>query len=67
MPSTSSSSAPGIAAAVARPPETWTILSARPWITRAGTRRPRSRALRLRWIRIASIWRITPEVLTPRS
>ena len=32
MPSMSSSSAPGIAAAVARPPETCTIWSARPWI-----------------------------------
>ena len=42
-PSTSSSSAPGIAAAVARPPETWTIRSASPWITRAGTVSARSR------------------------
>ena len=36
MPSTSSSSAPGMAAAVARPPETCTILSARPWTTSVG-------------------------------
>ena len=38
MPSTSSSSAPGIAAAVARPPETCTIRSARPCTTSVGTR-----------------------------
>ena len=37
MPSMSSSSAPGMAAAVARPPETCTILSPVPCTTRAGT------------------------------
>ena len=44
------SSAPGMAAAVARPPETWTIGSASPWITSVGTRSARRRAERLGWV-----------------
>ena len=36
MPGTSSSSEPGIAWEVARPPETCTILSSRPWMTSVG-------------------------------
>ena len=67
MPSMSSSSAPGIAAAVARPPETCTILSASPWTTRAGTWTACSFGARSGWVRIATIWRRTPAPLTPRS
>ncbi len=67
MPSMSSSSAPGMAAAVARPPETCTILSARPWTTSAGIFRARSLADRLGWVRIAIIWRRVPLAVTPRS
>ena len=40
MPGTSTSSAPGMARAVARPPDTWTSLSLRPWMTRAGIVQP---------------------------
>ena len=67
MPSTSTSSAPGIAAAVARPPDTCTILSARPCTTRLGTRSPRSRGSRSGWVRIATICRSVPAALTPWS
>ena len=67
MPSTTSSSAPGTARAVARPPDTWTIRSAAPWMTSAGIDSPRSRGPRLPSWRIASICRITPLADTPRS
>ena len=67
MPGTSSSSEPGIAREVARPPETCTILSLRPWITSVGTVSSRSRAVRSGCVRIASICRATPAALTPRS
>ena len=67
MPSTSSSSAPGTAAAVARPPEACTIRSAVPCTTRAGMVSERSRGPRLGWVSTAIIWRITPLALTPRS
>ena len=50
MPSMSTSSAPGTAAAVDRPPLTWTILSAIPWMTRVGMRRLRSRGVRSGWV-----------------
>ena len=67
IPGTSSSSEPGIAREVARPPETCTILSAVPWITSVGTVTSRSRAVRSGWDRIATICRATPAALTPRS
>ena len=67
MPSMVTSSAPGMAAAVERPPLTWTILSALPWMTSAGMRRLRSRGVRSPCVRMASIWRTTPLALTPRS
>ena len=60
MPSTSRSSAPGIAAAVARPPETCTILSARPCTTSVGTRRRAAAGERFSWVRTAIICRSTP-------
>ena len=63
MPSTSSSSAPGIAAAVERPPLTWTILSAVPCTTSAGTRRLRSRGVRSGCLRTAIMCRIIPLAL----
>ncbi len=67
MPSMSSSSVPGTAEAVARPPDTWTILSASPWMTIAGMPSERSGTVRLGWVTIASIWRITPLAEKPRS
>ena len=42
IPSMTRSSAPGMARAVARPPETWTILSAAPWTTAVGIRSERA-------------------------
>ncbi len=67
MPGISSSSEPGTAWEVARPPETCTILSAVPWMTRVGTETSRSWRDRSGWLRIASICRSTPTGLTPRS
>ena len=46
MPSSSSSSAPGIASAVRRPPDGVTSGSLSPWITSAGTRTEPSASLR---------------------
>ena len=42
-------------------------LVGRPWMTRVGMRSVRSRTVRLGWVRIASICRITPLADTPRS
>ena len=67
MPGTRRSSAPGIAFAVARPPETWTIRSLSPWTTVVGTRTSASRLVRFGWVTIASICRTDPLKLTPRS
>lgn len=67
MPGTRRSSASGIARAVARPPETWTILSLSPWTTVVGTRTSASRLVRSGWVRIARICRAEPLKLTPRS
>ena len=57
----------GHAAAVARPPETWTILSASPCTTRAGTCDRLQPGPRSGWVTIATIWRSVPAALTPRS
>src|ERR1035441_2561009 len=46
IPSIRTSSAPGMASAVARPPLTSHMRSARPWITRVGTSRCRRRSVR---------------------
>ena len=62
-----SSSLPGTAIAVERPPETCTIRSASPWITNVGMDSRRSCAVRSGWVSTAIIWRITPLRLTPRS
>jgi hypothetical protein len=67
MPGTRRSSAPVIARAVARPPETWTILSCSPWTTVVGTRTSASRPVRFGWVMIARICRAEPLKLTPRS
>ena len=67
MPSITRSSAPGMARAVARPPETCTILSAVPCTTAVGIRSEARARDRFGWFRIASIWRITPLAETPRS
>ncbi len=60
MPSMSSSSAPWMAAAVARPPETCTILSSRPCTTSVGILSARSFGERFGWVSTAIIWRIVP-------
>ena len=57
MPSISSSRAPGIAFAVARPPEGLIILSTVPWMTRVGTRIVRSCSVRSAEATIAPSWR----------
>ncbi len=67
IPSMTSSSAPGMARAVARPPETCTILSAVPCTTAAGILNEARDLDRLGWFRIAAIWRSTPLADTPRS
>ena len=67
MPSTSSSSLPRSALAVARPPEGCTILSARPCTTRAGRSSAARRGPRSGWVRMATIWRRVPPALTPWS
>jgi hypothetical protein len=67
MPSMTTSSAPGTAAAVARPPDTLTRASSEPWITRVGTvTRPRS-AVRSGLVTMAAIWRATPAGSCARS
>jgi hypothetical protein len=59
--------APGIDVDVARPPETCTIRSARPWMTSTGERTERSDTERFGCVRIARIRRRTPGGLRPRS
>jgi hypothetical protein len=60
MPSMTTSSAPGMAAAVARPPLTPIMRSLSPWMTRAGTRTDRSRAVRSPEATAATCWRMAP-------
>ena len=60
MPATMTSRAPGMAAAVARPPDGRTILSFVPWITTVGAVMPRSSAVRSPAARIAASWRPAP-------
>jgi hypothetical protein len=67
MPGTSSSCAPGIAWAVERPPEVWTIRSFIPWMTVAGILSARSARARFGWVSTAIMCRITPAGLSPRS
>ena len=67
MPSIVSSRAPGIARAVARPPEGETRRSAVPWMTSVGTRIWRSSFVRLPEAMIAASWRAMPAGLRPRS
>jgi hypothetical protein len=67
MPSMVTSRAPGIALAVARPPEGLTRRSLVPWMTTAGTFRPRRRAVRSPEAMIAASWRPEPAGLRPRS
>ena len=67
IPSITSSSAPGIARAVARPPETCTILSAAA-VHHRGRDPQRGEGPRtVGLVEDASIWRITPLAETPRS
>jgi hypothetical protein len=67
MPSISTSRAPGIAFAVALPPETGTSLSAVPWMTTVGAVIVRSSGVRSPDAMIAASWRIGPAGLRPRS
>ena len=67
MPSILTSRAPGIAFAVARPPEGLTSLSLVPWMTTVGTREPAQPAVRSPEAMIAASWRPEPAGLRPRS
>jgi hypothetical protein len=67
MPSMISSLAPGIAFAVARPPDVATILSRAPWITSVGASIRRSDFVRFPVFTIAPSWRAGPAGLWPRS
>ena len=60
MPSITSSFAPGIAAAVALPPETSIRGSSTPWITNAGTSNRPSASVRSPDARIATSCRAVP-------
>src|SRR4051812_3406884 len=64
--SSSSSRAPGIALAVAFPPDGEISLSSLPWITTVGAVTRARRRLRLRSAVIAASWRPVPAMLTPR-
>ena len=66
MPSISSSRAPGIAFAVARPPDGETSLSALPWMTSVGAVIHLSIGVRSPDARIAAICRPVPAGLSPR-
>ena len=67
MPSIMSRRAPGMARAVARPPEGATSLSAVPWMTRVGAVMWRSSAVRSPEARMAASWRVTEPGSWPRS
>ena len=67
MPGISSSFAPLIALAVARPPEGRTSLSALPWMTSVGAVMPRRRFVRSPEAMIAASWRAPAAGLRPRS
>ena len=60
MPGISSSSEPGIAAAVSLPPSTGTSGSSVPWMTSVGARTPASSGARLPCATIAASWRAWP-------
>jgi hypothetical protein len=66
-PSISTSRAPGIAFAVALPPETGTSLSAVPWMTTVGAVIVRSSGVRSPDAMIAASWRVEPAGFRPRS
>ncbi len=67
IPGTITSRAPGIAAAVARPPDGITSRSSSPWITVVGTRSSRSNGVRSWATTIAPSWRSEPAGWMPRS
>ena len=67
MPSIVTSRAPGIAFAVARPPEGATSLSFVPWMTTVGTRIRARSAVRSPEAMIAASWRPEPAGSCPRS
>jgi len=67
MPSISSSRAPGIALAVARPPEGRTSGSCVPWMTSVGAVIVASCSRRSPEAMIAASWRMAPAGLRPRS
>ena len=67
MPSISSSRAPGMARAVARPPDGGTSLSLVPWMTSVGATMVRSSGVRSPEAAIAASWRAVPAGLIPRS
>ena len=67
MPSIISSRAPGIARAVARPPDVGTIRSLLPWMTSVGTVIVRSSGVRSPEWMIAASWRAPAAGFIPRS
>jgi hypothetical protein len=67
MPAISSSSAPSIALAVARPPDARTSLSSLPWMTSVGAVTARRRFVRSPEAMIAASWRPPAAGLRPRS
>jgi hypothetical protein len=67
MPAIGTKRAPGIALAVARPPEGLTSRSTVPWTTTVGTSSPRSFSVRSPEAMIAASWRPDPAGLRPRS